>query len=303
MKEKEIILKNFKLDLIYLYKANFVDSRKGYILLLSLITLKFISKKPNLNYIKNNSFISLKAIQQNRIIKVKPLEYKSYCDVNDVEYNNNDKEINQNKINPIIKCKHVPSLNYLMDKLNSNNRFKREKNESVNEEFLQLKLAGIEYISKEGKQFINNILTNKHYSLYAHFHDANVREINNIYNINNNDNIINVWILYKKKLLPFSKFQNLNILISKNGLSKVDTHKIEAENIYDEKLYFYYYDLILADKNAKAKGLGIYRNSRSTIIAESYVWTGLVSYIINKFNKRFNNKRWEKIILRKQLNN
>lgn len=270
MNENQIIFKNFLDDLGYVYKQNFVESYKGYAGLAILFTTRFLLKKPQINFIRNNASIPKKVLDQNRKIKVKPI-----ADTQPIQ------ELANQNFSTLIKFRHIPDIQ-IIDRLLAKRSNTKEIEKDQN---LEVKLAGLSDLTKEGNYFLRRILLNNRSKFYLKFNHLQYSDKPEVY----------VWILYKPSILH--RTINLNILLAYLGHAKVVP--LKTVDIYDEHIFYYYSDLVDADLQAKAKGNGMYSDQKSKVVAESLVWKGFGDYITTAARKRFGLRRWEKVITNK----
>jgi hypothetical protein len=274
----QIAKTNFILDLKEFFNSNFINSYKGYLPFIGIITYKIFTKIPMRKYLKKNSSIPINFCEKNLSIKVKPI-FKKY-------YNPQEQEILD--INDIeINLKHIPSFSYL------NNRKENLKSKSLEkEEFLKIKLAGIQYLNKEGLAFLDKLLNNKssNYNFNLKFNNIEFKD-------SEKDPIVHGWLILNKKF-PFNFFSsnfNLNILLAQNGYAKICN--INTNGVYDEKICFFMSDLLEAEKDAKLRGKGLWRNQKSHVISEYANDKRLFNRIMNKFRMG----SWGKLQLRKNI--
>lgn len=275
--EHAVMKKNFLLDLEEIYNKNFRDSYRGIITIFSLLAFKFLSKVPRMKFIKNNGCIPINYVKKNMAIKAKPIIKNIY----EYEENINDKY----KID--LKFKHIPELNFSekFTKYINDNFFKISNLSSQTsiekEEYIVTKLAGIEYLNKEGLHIVNKILNNKNYTIYLKLN-----------NLQYNDTVeLNSWIFLQHKL--FRHKINLNVLLLKNGYGKYTN--VRTNEVYDEKIFYYLCDLIDAEKFAKINNFGMWRSDSGKIVKEY----SDKKNIFRKIKNFVNEPKWHKVILNK----
>lgn len=146
-KKFHIVKLNFLQDAKQFFNTNFISGYKGYIPFIVFIIYKIFIKLPMRNYIKNNSSIPLHFCEKNLSINVKPV-FKKYYDPHEQEILDlNDVEIN---------LKHFNSFSSLNLKNKNIDSKLLEK-----EECIKIKLAGIQYINREGLAFLDKLLNSK----------------------------------------------------------------------------------------------------------------------------------------------
>jgi len=151
---------------------------------------------------------------------------------------------------------------------------------------IEVKLCGIKDLNEEGRNVVERLIYDKNSKIYLQFNHFLFMDSPEIY----------CWIYLKNKNFSFSQI-NLNIFLIKQGLANVNP--IRLNDIYDEKIYFNYSDLLEAERNAKEKGIGIFANKRSKVIRESSIKNERYGSFFEKFAKKLNMRGWEKSILNK----
>ncbi len=89
----------------------------------------------------------------------------------------------------------------------------------------------------------------------------------------------------------------MNIFLIKQGLGK--RNQIKLNDIYDEKIYYNYADLLEAERIAKERGKGIWGKQKSGVVRESSMLNEKISSIFDRIKVRKNMKIWQKTILNK----
>jgi hypothetical protein len=262
-----IIKTNLKLDLNDILKSNFIDSKKGYIPFLFILCYSIFKKLPFRKFIKNNTNLPVSFCEKNYVLNIKPIN-KPYL---------NYSEDVLDKYNLDLNFKHLPSFSFL-----SNIK-------SEDSEYLKIKLAGIEHINREGLIFINKLLidNSNRFNFKVKLNNLEIK------NDNQSEPSIYGWIFFKSKGILPSRMLNLNILLAKNGYGKIAN--INSLGIYDEHIFYYMNDIIEAEKDAKIRAKGIWRDQKSDVIT-GYANSKFFSSTISSF---FKYSKWQKIILRK----
>lgn len=312
----KIILINCILDFNSFMKNNFKESNKGY-LGLSLISLFFLNRKrPFIYNIKNNYQFSNSLIVKNKIIKVNPIknniERKLYSGQKSAIQNFNFRfsysfeyrHIN-NAYNKLYNFKNLftnltnkasiitENNDNFREKINHenklNNNISYKDNERKQLEILtgiEVKLCGIKDLNEEGRKIAEKLIYDNNSKIYLQFNHILYMDTPEIY----------CWIYLKNKKFSYSQI-NLNIFLVKQGLANVNPVKLN--DVFDEKIYYNYSDLIEAERNAKEKGMGIWENKRSKVIRESSIKNERFGSFFERFAKRLNMSGWEKSILNK----
>lgn len=305
-----IILVNCILDFKSFFKKNFKDSKKGY-LGLGLITFYFLNKKrPFIYNIKNNYEFSNSLITKNKLIKVNPVRFP-----NEKKFDNNNtnhKNNNNLRFTYSYEYKHINNLyNKLFRFRNIHNEFKNpnnlnDVNNSVIENIpnkenisndqekkelevlsgIEVKLCGIKDINEEGKLIMENLIYDKNSQIYLQFNHILYMDTPELY----------CWVYIKNKKFTFNKI-NLNLLLVKQGLA--NANQVKLNDVYDERIYYNYADLLDAERNAKEKGMGIWSDKRSKVVRESSIKNERFGSFFDKLAKRLNMRSWEKSLLNK----
>ena len=305
----KVISVNCILDFKSFVKNNFQDSKKGYIGL-SLIAIYILNRKrPFIYSIKNNYEFSNSLISRNKIIKVcqiiSSFEKKSANSINPnnfkFTYSLEYRHINAvyNKLsnlkilasNILNKNRRNDKTNNFDDKIinenkNNNSETSYEKKELEILTGIDVKLCGIKDINEEGKKIAEKLISDKNSKIFLQFNHILYMDSPEIY----------CWIYIKNRKISVNKF-NLNIFLVKQGLANVNPVKLNE--IYDERIYYNYSDLLDAERNSKEMGLGIWSNKRSKVIRESSIKNEGFGSIFERFGKRLNMRGWEKSILNK----
>lgn len=261
------------------FKRNFIDSYIGYTPIILFFVYKIFVKYPGRIFLKNNQTVPMKYFNKNIIVRVKPVIKMS-------DNINIDEDIKKLEL----KFKHIPSFSFLQNYFNrkENSVKNSDKNELENEDCLSVKLAGIDYINKEGIYFIRKLINKKKGKFYLKFNHILYNDKTEIY----------CWLLYKNPSMmrSFSDI-NINILLAKNGYGKICNSK--TSDIYDETIYYYLSDLYDAELDAKMRGVGIWRDTRSTLVAEQASWKGVLNNFFKSTSSYMNRSQWQRKILKK----
>jgi len=271
---QKIAFINFILSSKMYFKKNILESNKFIATISTLFVLKLILKikDPRSRFIPNNISIPKKIIDKNYVIDV---TLKSANPTNNFE---NYKENNNFKI------KHIPYFNF-MHKIVNNSSIKSSSKDIQVEDLLHVKLAGVSKISSEGRYVIERLIRSNSFSFSFKFNHIRHHDTVEIYG----------WLFFKSK--RSFRTNNLNIFLVKNGYAEIDHIK---DNAFDEKIYYYYTDLINADKLARSRGIGIWEESKSYNVSESLMYQGAYNKILHKIRKWVNMRAWEKAIMTKK---
>jgi hypothetical protein len=264
---REIVIKNFLLDIRNVIRANFVESYKGYAIL--AIGFMYFCKKniPSFKYFPNNSSVPLGYINKNKTIQVRTTQ-RTVRNYNQPDI---DEYTDQNKI--ILNLKHKPYIKPLRRGLQTSS----DKQLVLDNNELVVHLTCIEYISKEGVYALKKLIEKK--KLYLKFNHIRYHDTPELYG----------WLLYRSWLTNV----NINELLIKSGYAKLGS--IKDTDIYDEHIYYYHADLVEAEEEAKAEGRGIWRNMRNSLNEQHSSFSKSIRFM----TKYFNMKRWEKAVFRK----
>ena len=300
----KIILTNLILDIKSNLKFNFKETYRGYLGLTFILFFGIYKKRPFIYDIKNNYIFSTKLIEKNKRIKVNfiknPDLYVNYKDINNnitfrFTYSYGYRKINlfHDYFTKIFKKFNFSKKDDLF-KNNLDDSVKKEnenfKDENKNEveyiKGIEIKLSGVKDLNKEGV-FLAEKLVNDNYSkIYIQFNHILYNDTPEIF----------CWVYIKNKRFSLNEI-NLNNFLVKQGLANI--YPIKLNDIYDEKIYYNYSDLIDAERLAKERGLGIWSNSRSKVTRESSILKTRFSTFFDKLKVRFNMKKWQQNILNK----
>jgi len=272
-----IVIINLILNTKAYIQNEFINSNKFYITASALLFLKFLLKikDPRSRLIPNNLSIPKEFITKNYLINADLKAAKGYDNFQDFKGNNN------------FKIKHIPYFDFFHKLINYFKTKKQSETKEVKiEDLMDIKLAGISRISKEGRYVIERLINTKP-KFYFKFNNIRYHDTPEVYG----------WLFFKPRVRFSYKMNNLNIFLVKNGYAELDTIK---EDIYDENIYFYYSDLVEADKIARTKGYGIWQDIKSHNVTESAANQGSYINLLNRIRKRANMRTWEKAILSKK---
>jgi len=297
----KILFINCILDFKSFINKNFRESLKGY-LFLSFITLYFINRKrPYIYNIKNNFEFSNSLVSKNKLIKVNVIKNDNFQNTNQslkftysLEYKyinqaftfiSNLKKLITNLNKKLFKRKNEYNLNNIKNEYSS----KIDNKENKEIEILKgidVKLCGIKDLTEEGIYFVQKLIYDKNSKIFLHFNHILYMDTPEIF----------CWIYIYNKKFSFSRL-NLNIFLVKQGLANVNPVKLN--DIYDERIFYNYSDLLDAERNAKEKSLGIWSKTKNKVTIESSIKNERFSSIFDRFGKRVNMRKWEKSILNK----
>ena len=243
------------------------SANKWIITFSSLLFVKilFRFKDPRSKLLTSNIVIPKKFIDNNYVIDIALKSTKHHHNqFLDFKENNN------------FKVKHIPyfdSIYKIFNKLTKSNTTISQTKEVKTEDLLDIKLAGISKISTEGRYQIEKLIrTNPKF--YFKFNHLRYHDTVEAYG----------WVFFKTKTgRIFNKKHNLNLYLVKNGYAEFEPLKT---NVYDERIYYYYSDLIDADKWARAKGIGVWQEYRKWNVSDITLKPGFYHILLNKITKR-----------------
>ena len=276
---------NAFIDIKGFFRRNFIESHKYFYLFLSLLVVRTSYKliDPRVYFLRNNSFIREKLVKNHYMIRVKPHFQK----LSEKMKSSNDTDNVSKNYPSIVRLKHLPHF-YLIRKY----IFREKLVENVKEkqldfeDHIKINLSGLKNLSSEGNHFLEKVLKSRTKRFYIKFNNIQYMDEKLVYG----------WLLYKNHILSLT-YINLNVVLVQNGLGEIEALK---GDIFDEKIYFYYSDLVNADKLAKARGRGMWRNQKSHLVAESSIWKGSSKYLYEFIERVLKMKKWQKIILNKK---
>jgi len=272
---------NLIIDAKAYFKKNFIDSYKYYYLFCGLFFARnlFKLRDPRVKFLRNNTYITENLVKNHYLIRVKPYLNTKYSEML------KDKQ-NKNTINEV-KLKHIPHFYMIRKHLFDEKPVENSKERQVEvEDHLRIKLSGVNNLSPEGTQFIEKLFNSRTKRFYMKFNNIQYMDEKEIYG----------WLLYKNSAFS-NTYININVILVQNGYGELAPLK---GDVTDERIYYYYSDLINADKLAKSRGVGIWRNQKSHIVAESSRWKGTGKYIHQFLEKVIKMKKWQKIVLNKR---
>lgn len=277
----KVCLFNFIIDTKAYFTRNFVDSYKYYYLFSGLLLARnlFKLRDPRVKFLRNNTYITENLVKNHYLIRVKPYLNMKYSEMLKEKQNSNT--------NNEVKLKHIPHFYLLRKYLFDQKPVENSKERHVEvEDYLRIKLSGVQNLSPEGNQFIEKVFKSKTKRFYIKFNNIQYMDEKEIYG----------WLLYKNSALS-NTYININVVLVQNGYGELAPLKGE---VTDERIYFYYSDIINADKLSKSRGVGIWRNQKSHIVADSSRWKGTGKFIHQFIEKVLKMKKWQKIVLNKR---
>lgn len=314
--DSRIILVNCLLDFKNFLKLNFIESYKGFFMIALCSAYYTNRKRPFIYNIKNNYSFTNSLITKNKVIKVNPLgnniNNSFFIGIKNSEKNTYDKVsfrftysfgyMQVNKIyNTIItlgdSIRSVfenKKIQHNKSNINSNENSINNQDDNTSRNLnkleiltgIDVKLCGIKSLSKEGFLLANKLIHDKSSKIYIQFNHILYMDSPEIY----------CWIYIINKKYSFSKI-NLNIMLLQQGLGL--SNQVKLVDIYDEKIYYNYADLLDAERTAKEKAFGMWGGQKSKVVRESSVLNEKFSAIFDRLSVRLNMKKWQKSILNK----
>jgi hypothetical protein len=295
--DRKIINVNLIIDMKNFLHNGFIERKRLLIPLFITLGYLILKKRPFFYNIKNNFEVSQSLFKRNKRIKVNFIN----------EYNNNSnnnkdtkdimektKELNL-RFTYSVGYKHLNELKNLFNfsflKYKNNKEKEIHKNNSNNWSLdiikgIEVNLCGIKNLNEDGRLILLEILNDKKSKIYLKFNHVNYNEKPEIY----------VWLYVRNYKYSYSEI-NLNIFLMQLGLGNLN--HIKLHEVYDEKIYYNFSDMLEAERNAKEKGIGIYSKERVKVARESFIKNESFEAYFDRLKTNINMKNWQRNMLNK----
>lgn len=268
--KKKIIYTNLLIDFKNFIKKGFKEEKKLIIPLFISMGFFILKKRPFFYNIKNNYEISNSLFKRNKRIKV-----------NFIKDNIEKKELNL-RFTYSYGYKHI---NEFKNFLNFSKKIKEENSKSLELiKGIEVNLCGIKNLHEEGKLILLEFLSDKNSKIFLKFNHINYNENPEIY----------VWLYVKNYKYSFSEI-NLNIFLMKQGLANLNP--IKLHEVFDEKIFYNFSDMLEAERNAKEKGIGIWSKGKVRVLRDSIIQNERFMGYFDRLKANMNMKKWQKNML------